>query len=41
MGELAVIGYEQLISEFHNSGAVLVPVMWGEKKVSLRQAPVT
>lgn len=31
VGEQAVIGYEQLIGEFQNSGAVLVPVMWGAK----------
>ncbi len=32
LGEQAVLGYEHLISEFKSSGAVLVPVMWGEKK---------
>ncbi len=32
IGEQAVLGYESLIGEFRNSGAVLVPVMWGAKK---------
>jgi transcriptional regulator with XRE-family HTH domain len=31
IGEHAVLGYEHLISEFKNSGAVLVPVLWGAK----------
>ena len=31
IGEQAEMGYELLIGEFRNSGAVLVPVMWGEK----------
>ncbi|HFD92169.1 MAG TPA: helix-turn-helix domain-containing protein [Gammaproteobacteria bacterium] len=31
IGEHAEMGYEPLIGEFRNSGAVLVPVMWGEK----------
>jgi len=32
IGELAVLAYEHLISEFKNSGAVLVPVLWGAKQ---------
>jgi hypothetical protein len=32
VGERAVLAYEVLISEFKNSGAILVPVLWGEKK---------
>ena len=32
IGEHAVLGYEHLISEFKNSGAVLVPVLWGAKQ---------
>lgn len=32
LGELAVLDYEHLIGEFKNCGAILVPVMWGEKK---------
>ncbi len=32
IGEQAVLGYKSLIGEFRNSGAVLVPVMWGEKQ---------
>jgi transcriptional regulator with XRE-family HTH domain len=32
VGEQAVLGYEQLISEFGRSGAVLVPVLWGAKQ---------
>ncbi len=32
IGEQAVLAYEQLISEFKNTGAVLVPVMWGAKQ---------
>ena len=32
LGEHAVLGYEHLIGEFKNCGAVLIPVMWGEKK---------
>lgn len=31
IGEQAVLSYEQLIGEFRNSGAILVPVMWGKK----------
>jgi hypothetical protein len=31
IGEHAVLGYEHLISEFKDSGAVLVPVLWGAK----------
>lgn len=31
IGEQAVLGYEQLIGEFRNSGAILIPVMWGKK----------
>jgi Zn-dependent peptidase ImmA (M78 family) len=31
IGEGAVLDYEQLIGEFKNSGAVLVPVLWGAK----------
>ncbi len=31
IGEHAEIGYESLIGEFRNCGAVLVPVMWGKK----------
>jgi len=32
VGELAVLGYEPLISEFKDTGAILVPVLWGEIK---------
>lgn len=32
IGERAVLEYEHLISEFKNSGAVLVPVLWGAKQ---------
>ena len=32
IGEQAVLGYESLIGEFRNSGAVLMPVMWGAKQ---------
>ena len=32
IGEQAVLSYEQLIGEFRNSGAILVPVMWGAKQ---------
>ncbi len=32
IGEQAILGYESLIGEFRNSGAVLVPVMWGAKQ---------
>jgi transcriptional regulator with XRE-family HTH domain len=32
LGELAAIEYSTLIAEFRASGAVLVPVLWGEKK---------
>lgn len=31
LGETAVLGYEHLIGEFKNCGAVLVPVLWGHK----------
>lgn len=31
IGELAVLRYEHLIGEFKDSGAVLVPVLWGVK----------
>lgn len=31
IGEQAALDYEQLIGEFKNSGAVLVPVLWGAK----------
>ncbi len=31
IGEEAVLGYENLIGEFKNCGAVLVPVLWGAK----------
>lgn len=31
VGEHAEITYEALIGEFRNSGAILVPVMWGKK----------
>lgn len=32
IGEQAVLEYEHLIGEFNSSGAVLVPVLWGEKQ---------
>jgi transcriptional regulator with XRE-family HTH domain len=32
IGEHAVLEYEHLISEFKNSGAILVPVLWGAKQ---------
>jgi transcriptional regulator with XRE-family HTH domain len=32
IGEQAVLSYEQLIGEFRNTGAILVPVMWGAKQ---------
>ncbi len=32
IGDQAILGYESLIGEFRNSGAVLVPVMWGAKQ---------
>jgi len=32
LGERAVLGYEALIAEFKSCGAVLVPVLWGQKK---------
>lgn len=32
IGEQAVLGYEHLIGEFWNCGAVLVPVLWGAKQ---------
>jgi transcriptional regulator with XRE-family HTH domain len=32
IGERAVLEYKHLISEFKNSGAVLVPVLWGAKQ---------
>jgi transcriptional regulator with XRE-family HTH domain len=32
IGEQAVLQYEHLIGEFKNCGAVLVPVLWGERK---------
>ena len=32
IGDRAILGYESLIGEFRNSGAVLVPVMWGAKQ---------
>lgn len=31
LGETAVLGYEHLIGEFKDCGAVLVPVLWGHK----------
>lgn len=31
LGETAVLGYEHLIGEFKECGAVLVPVLWGHK----------
>lgn len=31
IGEQAVLDYEPLIGEFKNSGAILVPVLWGAK----------
>lgn len=31
IGEQAVLGYEHIISEFSNCGAVLAPVLWGTK----------
>lgn len=31
IGETAVLGYEHLIGEFKNCGAILVPVLWGNK----------
>ncbi len=31
LGESAVLGYEHLIGEFKECGAVLVPVLWGHK----------
>ncbi|MCP4766550.1 MAG: helix-turn-helix domain-containing protein [Gammaproteobacteria bacterium] len=31
IGEKAVLGYEHIISEFSNCGAVLTPVLWGAK----------
>lgn len=31
LGDLAALAYEQLIAEFKTSGAVLVPVLWGQK----------
>lgn len=32
IGEQAVLSYEQLIGEFRNTGAILIPVMWGAKQ---------
>jgi len=32
IGEQSVLNYEQLISAFNDSGAVLVPVLWGKKQ---------
>lgn len=32
VGEQAVLYYERLLSEFQTNGAVVVPVMWGEKQ---------
>jgi transcriptional regulator with XRE-family HTH domain len=32
VGEQAVLHYEHLLSEFQTNGAVVVPVMWGEKQ---------
>lgn len=32
IGDQAVLGYEPLIGEFKNSGAVLIPVLWGTKQ---------
>jgi transcriptional regulator with XRE-family HTH domain len=32
LGERAVVDYKTLIAEFKSSGAVLVPVLWGEKQ---------
>ncbi len=31
LGDQAVIRYEQLIGEFENCGAILIPVLWGAK----------
>jgi transcriptional regulator with XRE-family HTH domain len=31
IGEQAVLGYKDLIGEFKNCGAILIPVMWGTK----------
>lgn len=31
IGDQAVLGYERIIGEFKNCGAVLVPVLWGAK----------
>jgi hypothetical protein len=31
LGETAVLGYEHLIGEFKDCGAILVPVLWGHK----------
>ncbi len=33
IGEEAELGYERLIGEFKNCGAILVPVLWGVKQV--------
>lgn len=48
IGEEAVLEYEHLIGEFGQSGAVLVPVLWGEKghhenalHIHLRQEDIT
>ncbi|MFW5431869.1 MAG: helix-turn-helix domain-containing protein [Methylophilaceae bacterium] len=32
IGSTAVLDYLQLISEFNNNGAVIIPVMWGNKQ---------
>lgn len=32
LGERSVLGYEALIAEFKSCGAVLVPVLWGQKQ---------
>lgn len=32
IGETAVLEYMQLINEFNNNGAVIIPVMWGSKQ---------
>jgi hypothetical protein len=32
IGSQAVLQYEHLIGEFETNGAVIVPVMWGEKQ---------
>jgi transcriptional regulator with XRE-family HTH domain len=32
IGQIAVLNYDHLISKFGESGAVVIPVLWGEKK---------